>query len=161
TADCIFEQLNNSEEPGRSRTTSGYSIGTSASSEQSNRFVRPTSVCCYPTRGEDNMKRSCLIGVIAVLFITPLRGQGQGGGNKPPEFQTKMPWRAWEYGFQTGWAGVPRAQMVVEPFKMFDNMYYIGLQNNSVLLITTSDGLMLIDTAYGDTADMVLNNIRK
>ena len=30
---------------------------------------------------------------------------------------------------------------------MFDNMYYVGLQNDSVLLITTSDGLMLIDAA--------------
>jgi Metallo-beta-lactamase superfamily len=107
------------------------------------------------------MRRSCLIGIIAVLFGTPLAGQDQAGGNQPPDFQMKMPWRAWEFGFQTGWAGVPRAQMVAEPFKMFDNMYYVGLQNNSVLLITTSEGLMLIDAAYGDTADMVLNNIRK
>jgi metallo-beta-lactamase class B len=44
---------------------------------------------------------------------------------------------------------------------MFDNMYYVGLQTVSVFLITTSDGFMLIDTAYGDTADLVLNNIRK
>jgi metallo-beta-lactamase class B len=66
-----------------------------------------------------------------------------------------------EFGFQAGWNGVPRAQTIAEPFKMFDNMYYVGLQTVSVFLITTSDGLMLIAAAYGDTADPVLDNIRK
>ncbi len=107
------------------------------------------------------MKRFCLIGVIAVLFSTSLAAHGQGGGDQPPDIQRTMPWRAWEFGFRAGWAGVPRAELVAEPFKMFDNVYYVGLQNNSVLLITTSDGLMLIDTAYGDTADLVLDNVRK
>ena len=107
------------------------------------------------------MKHSFLIGVIAVLFSTPLAGRGQDGGNQPTDIQMKMPWRAWEFGFQAGWAGVPRAQTMAEPFKMFDNIYYVGLQTDSVLLITTSDGLMLIDAAYGDTADLVLNSIRK
>ena len=87
------------------------------------------------------MKHSILIGVIAVLFSTPLVGQGQDG-NQPTDIQMTMPWRAWEFGFQAGWAGVPRAQTMAEPFKMFDNIYYVGLQTNSVLLITTSEGLM-------------------
>ena len=107
------------------------------------------------------MKRSCLIGAIAVILSTALTVQGQGGGDEPQDIQMEMPWRAWEFGFRAGWAGVPRAELVAEPFKMFDNLYYVGLQDNSVLLITTSDGLMLIDTAFGDTADLVLNNIRK
>jgi hypothetical protein len=107
------------------------------------------------------MKHACLIGVIAVLASTSLAGQGRGRGDQPPDFQTRMPWAAWEGGFNSAWGGVPRTQQVVEPFKMFDNMYYIGLQNNSVLLITTSDGLIVIDTAFNDSADMVLNNIRK
>ena len=93
------------------------------------------------------MKRSCLIAVIAVLCITPLVGRGQGGANQPPDIQMKMPWRAWEFGYNAGWAGASREQQVSEPFKMFDNMYYVGLQGNSVLLLTTSDGLMLIDSA--------------
>jgi hypothetical protein len=42
---------------------------------------------------------------------------------------------------------VPRAQTIAEPFKMFDNIYYVGLQTVSVFLIPTSDGLMLIDAA--------------
>ncbi len=109
------------------------------------------------------MKLFCLIGVIAVVFSTSLTGHSQGGlvQPQPPDIQVEMPWRAWEFGFRAGWAGVPRAQMVAEPFKMFDNLYYVGLQNNSVLLITTSDGLMLIDSAFPDTAEMVLDNVRK
>jgi hypothetical protein len=107
------------------------------------------------------MKRSFLIGFVAVLLSTPLAGYAQEGGNQAPDIQTKMPWRAWEFGYQAGWAGVPRAKTIAEPFKMFDNMYYVGLETVSVFLITTSDGLILIDAAYGDTADLVLDNIRK
>jgi glyoxylase-like metal-dependent hydrolase (beta-lactamase superfamily II) len=97
---------------------------------------------------------------MVVVATASLAGQGQGRGSQPPDFQTRMPWAAWEGGFNSAWTGVPRAQQVAEPFKMFDNLYYVGLENNSVLLVTTSDGLMLIDAAFADTADMVLNNVR-
>jgi glyoxylase-like metal-dependent hydrolase (beta-lactamase superfamily II) len=108
------------------------------------------------------MKPACLIAAFALLTATALAGQGgQAGGSQPPDFQTRMPWAAWEGGFNSAWGGVPRAQQVVEPFKMFDNMYYVGLQNNSVLLITTSAGLILIDAAFPDTADLIANNVRK
>src|SRR5438105_3552400 len=112
-----------------------------------------------------HMKFWCLIGVIAVLLGRSV-GQGQIGGTQPAwdgksDIQMKMPWGAWEFGFKTGWDGAPQAKRVAEPFKMFDNMYFVGLEDNSVLVITTSDGLILIDTAVPATSDGILNNIRK
>ena len=111
------------------------------------------------------MKFWSLVGVIAVLLGVST-GQGQIGGTQPAwdgktDIQMKMPWGAWEFGFRTGWAGAPRAAMIAEPFKMFDNIYFVGLQDNSVLLISTSDGLMLIDSAVPDAADGIINNIKK
>ncbi len=40
----------------------------------------------------------------------------------------------------------PRSQWYVEPAKVFDNLYYVGSDNNSVWAVTTSDGIILIDT---------------
>ncbi len=73
------------------------------------------------------------------MLSTLLTVQGQGGGDEPPDIQMEMPWRAWEFGFRAGWAGVPRAELIAEPFKMFDNVYNVGLENNSALLITAKD----------------------
>ena len=46
------------------------------------------------------------------------------------------------------------------PFKIFDNVYYVGLQTVCAYLIDTGEGLVLIDSTYTDTADTVLENIR-
>ena len=47
-----------------------------------------------------------------------------------------------------------------EPFQIFDNAYYVGLRTVCSYLITTSDGLVLIDSTFPDTGDTVLDNIR-
>lgn len=47
------------------------------------------------------------------------------------------------------------------PFKVFDNIYYVGTDHVSSYLITTSDGLVLIDATNAKTVEGVLNNIRK
>ncbi len=47
-----------------------------------------------------------------------------------------------------------------EPFKIFDNLYYVGIDTVSAYLVTTSDGLIMIDTTYADSAEMVLENVR-
>ncbi len=46
------------------------------------------------------------------------------------------------------------------PFKLFDNVYYVGLQTVCAYLIDTGEGLVLIDSTYTDTGDLVLENIR-
>ncbi len=50
-----------------------------------------------------------------------------------------------------------------EPFKVFDNLYFIGIKYVSSWLLVTDDGLILIDTLFSDAEyqDYLLNNIRK
>jgi metallo-beta-lactamase class B len=47
------------------------------------------------------------------------------------------------------------------PFKVFDNVYYVGTDHVSSYLITTSGGLVLIDATNAKTVDGVLTNIRQ
>jgi metallo-beta-lactamase class B len=49
----------------------------------------------------------------------------------------------------------------IEPFKMFDNVYYLGFKNVSAFLVATSDGLVLLDAGYPTTVDLMLDNVRK
>src|SRR5437899_12191085 len=49
----------------------------------------------------------------------------------------------------------------VEPFKVFDNLYYVGPGYVSVWLLTTPQGNILFDTAQEPYVDFVINNIRK
>ena len=52
-------------------------------------------------------------------------------------------------------------QRSVAPFKMFDNLYYVGIGFVSSWLLTTDQGLILIDTLEEKHADHLLANIRK
>ena len=47
-----------------------------------------------------------------------------------------------------------------EPFKIVDNVYYVGLETVGSYLIPTSEGLILLDATYADTADLVLDSVR-
>jgi metallo-beta-lactamase class B len=49
----------------------------------------------------------------------------------------------------------------IAPFKVMDNLYYVGPGSVSVWLIPTSDGLILIDAAQEPFVDYVIDNIRK
>ena len=48
-----------------------------------------------------------------------------------------------------------------EPFQIFDNLYYVGLQRVGAHLLTTSEGLILIDATFDNLAYQLLDNIRK
>ena len=43
----------------------------------------------------------------------------------------------------------PMSEMAREPFQVFDNLYFVGTGEVASYVITTSDGLILIDTLYG------------
>lgn len=45
-------------------------------------------------------------------------------------------------------------------FKLFDNVHYVGLQTVAAYVITTTDGLVLLDAGYANTTDLLLENIR-
>jgi metallo-beta-lactamase class B len=49
----------------------------------------------------------------------------------------------------------------IEPFKVFDNLYYVGPGYVSVWLLTTAEGNILFDSAQEPYVDHVINNIRK
>ena len=55
-------------------------------------------------------------------------------------------------------AGDWKVQM---PFQIFDNVYYVGNEAVSAYLITTSDGLVLIDTTTALMVNRTLDNIRQ
>ncbi len=60
-------------------------------------------------------------------------------------------WDSWED---------PKTQYV-EPFKIFDNLYYVGIDWVAAYLLVTSDGLILIDSLYGNWLQPLVGNIRK
>src|SRR5688500_9967373 len=49
----------------------------------------------------------------------------------------------------------------VAPFKVFDNLYYVGPGFVSVWVISTSDGLIVVDGAQEPYVDHVIDGIRK
>ena len=48
----------------------------------------------------------------------------------------------------------------IEPYKAFDNVYYVGICWVSAWLITSLNGHVLIDTLYGPYTSQMLSNIR-
>jgi metallo-beta-lactamase class B len=44
---------------------------------------------------------------------------------------------------------------MVKPFKLFDNLYYVGIDQVSAYLLVTDKGLILIDALYGKYADHI------
>jgi metallo-beta-lactamase class B len=48
----------------------------------------------------------------------------------------------------------------IPPFKIFDNLYHVGVGTVSTWLIPTTSGLILIDSSQEPYVDHVLNNIR-
>ena len=61
-------------------------------------------------------------------------------------------------------AGLPPLEdYAVEPTKIFDNMWYVGLASQGAFLITTSEGLILIDTLNNteEARDVIVPGIEK
>ncbi len=46
-------------------------------------------------------------------------------------------------------------------FKIFDNVYYVGINFVAAYIVPTSDGLVLIDTTYDRTVDHLLAGVRE
>lgn len=54
----------------------------------------------------------------------------------------------------------PEAQRV-EPFKVFDNLYYVGAKWVSSWLLVSDQGLIVFDAAYEGLTDLIIENIRE
>src|SRR5512140_2165095 len=46
------------------------------------------------------------------------------------------------------------------PYRVFDNVYYVGTRSYSSYVVTTDAGLVLIDATWANTANLVLDNIK-
>ena len=58
------------------------------------------------------------------------------------------------------WLSDPKAQ-TIEPYRAFDDVYYVGVCWVSAWLIKTSDGAVLLDTLHDPFGDLLISNIRK
>jgi metallo-beta-lactamase class B len=98
------------------------------------------------------MKR--LVTVASVLAIAAAAAGAQAPASQAPaiNWNAKAPW-----GEQPN---LPFDQQRKAPFKIFDNLWYVGIQTSSPYLLTTSAGLVLFDATWDETADYVLENIR-
>jgi metallo-beta-lactamase class B len=47
----------------------------------------------------------------------------------------------------------------VEPFQVFDNLYYIGVDWVASWLLVTDQGLIVFDALYEELTDLVIGNI--
>lgn len=56
----------------------------------------------------------------------------------------------------------PRAQWYTEPGKVFDNLYFVGSRIHSAWALTTSDGIILIDTLYDyNSEEAIIGGMKK
>jgi metallo-beta-lactamase class B len=58
------------------------------------------------------------------------------------------------------WLGMPQAQYI-EPYRAFDNVYFVGICWVSAWIVTTSQGAVLIDTLHEPHVEQLVANIRK
>ena len=47
----------------------------------------------------------------------------------------------------------------IKPFKMHENIYFVGSTRVSVHIIDTEDGLVMIDTGYPDMYEQILDRM--
>jgi metallo-beta-lactamase class B len=100
---------------------------------------------------------------LAVIAVTASAAQqGNDGGaeirrgaaqNNQNTWNARSPWA------KTERSGPISAQRKA-PFRVFDNVHYVGLQTVSAYLVHTSAGLVLIDSGYAATVDWLLESVR-
>jgi metallo-beta-lactamase class B len=89
------------------------------------------------------MNRTAIFLLAAALLLAPAPGHTQSGqddSHSPPTTGQE----AFSY----------------PPFRVFDNLYYIGIGWVAAWLIDTGDGLVLIDTLYDEHVEPMLDKIR-
>ena len=97
------------------------------------------------------MRRLGITVVISLIATSVVGGQAQ---DESARGRSELRW-----GLPTGY--IPRGDWKVQiPFQIFDNVYFVGNEVVSAYLITTSDGLVLIDTTNALMVNRTLDNIR-
>src|SRR4029450_4620242 len=56
----------------------------------------------------------------------------------------------------------PRAPWYTDPGKVFDNLYFVGTKIHSAWALTTSEGIILIDTVYDyNSEEAIVEGMKK
>src|SRR5882762_2512371 len=98
------------------------------------------------------IRRFLLFGILVLALGASVvhaqgRGRGQGGGGQGGnQNNTGMPWEPLRNAVMTPWEGHPFTDQMTEPFKVFDNVYYVGIETVGSYLVTTNAGLILFDS---------------
>lgn len=99
------------------------------------------------------MKRFFTTASVLVIAVAAVGAQAPAAGQPPRiDWNARAPWGAQP--------NIPFDQQRKAPFKVFDNLWYVGIQTSSNFLLVTTQGLVLFDATWDETADYVLDNIR-
>ena len=102
-----------------------------------------------------NMKRT-FIGALAVAALTAsLAAQGGGGRGQGAATNETL-----SQTFRESHGRDVAYQLTLPGFKIFDNLYHVGVGTVSTWLIPTTQGLIMIDSSQEPYVDHVLDNIR-
>ena len=113
------------------------------------------------TREEQLMKTTLRIatfivtGLVATTLLTVNLAGQRGGGTtgQPATTETLSQTFRESRGRDTEYQKIP-------PFKIFDNLYHVGVGTVSTWLIPTTNGLILIDSSQEPYVNHILDNIR-
>jgi metallo-beta-lactamase class B len=98
------------------------------------------------------MSRMSMAMVVGLIATSAVGGQAQ---DQSARGRDDLRW-----ALPSGY--IPRGEWQVQiPFRIFDNIYFVGNEAVSSYLITTSDGLVLIDATNALMVDRTLDNIRQ
>jgi metallo-beta-lactamase class B len=91
-------------------------------------------------------RHALVLAVLVAAASVAVQGQGVN-------WNERSPWKGRTNG---GPSGTQK-----EPFKIFDEVYYVGVQTVSAFLVDTGAGLVLIDSTFAETPDLVLDSVRR
>jgi len=97
-----------------------------------------------------------LVGGLLAVALLQVNLGGQGGG----QTAGPAPGESLSQSYRGSQSNNVEYQKVA-PFKVFDNLYYVGPGSVAVWLIPTTDGLILIDSTQEPLVDHVVDGIRK
>jgi metallo-beta-lactamase class B len=114
------------------------------------------------------VKHRTIVEFITAIFAFAGLGSGTAQAQTPTSCDSKQMTAAFEDFGRTGrmppdlgrWLSDPKAQYM-EPYRAFDNVYFVGVCWVSAWLIKTTEGAVLIDTLHDPFADLLIDNIRK
>lgn len=113
-----------------------------------------------PARGRRLRTPWLLVALVVVLARAATAGPLPGPQEPSPDPPAPATPSAADPAARWAFLNDPQRQLR-EPFRIFDNLYYVGIGWVSCYLLTTPEGHVLIDSLYGDFVDHALDAVKK